>query len=406
MNLTELRARLAAITDELRAMDTAATAAGTDFTPEQNVAFDALIAERTTVESGIATAVADEARAEARRVERKAVATAALAAHGTAGTTEVGDAARNAAPAVHVKRSPFEVLEDRSLHGAALERALVDSNLRAIEGRDVGGADNERHFERVLKRHVEDTRWASNILGRSKPAYAAAWAKLGTGREATMSEEERAAMTVGTNTAGGYLVPTHLDPTLLITNAGSSNIMRQHARQVTLTEGNVWHGVTTAGATASWDAEATEVSDDTAAVASEGITVNKPQAFIQASIEAFADIAGLTSDVMMEFADARDRLEGSGHMTGLGSSNQPLGLFTAINASASLQVVSTTAAVIGEVDVHALYRALPIRLPQRFVRSQPALQPGDQAPRHGRQLQLHRRPDSAGRVADPRSRAA
>jgi HK97 family phage major capsid protein len=265
------------------------------------------------------------------------------------------------APNFNPSRDPFAVLEDRSLHGAPLTRALVDANLRAVEGKVVGGEGNERHFEQVLKRHAGNTRWAHTILARQRPEYASGFAKLVTGRGDLLDPEERAAMAVGTNTAGGHLVPTHLDPTLMLTNAGSSNIMRQHARVVTLIEGNVWNGVTTAGVTASWDAELTEVSDDSPAVAKVSITVNKPQAFIQASIEAFEDITGLTSDVLMLFADARDRLEGAGHMTGTGSSNQPKGLFTAINASASLQVTSTTAAVIGEVDIHALYRALPVR---------------------------------------------
>ena len=44
-----------------------------------------------------------------------------------------------------------------------------------------------------------------------------------------------------------------------------------------------------------------------------------------------------------------------------GSTTAPLGLFTAINASASLKTTSTTAAVIGEVDLGALYTALPVR---------------------------------------------
>jgi HK97 family phage major capsid protein len=145
-------------------------------------------------------------------------------------------------------------------------------------------------------------------------------------------------MAVGTNTAGGYLVPTHLDPTLLITNSGSSNVMRQHAKVVTLTEGSVWHGVTTAGVTASWDGELVEVSDDTPAVATASITAYKAQSLVAASVDAFQDIAGLTQDVLELFADAKDRLEGAAHMTGSGS--QPQGLFTVINASSSLQTTS------------------------------------------------------------------
>jgi HK97 family phage major capsid protein len=81
---------------------------------------------------------------------------------------------------------------------------------------------------------------------------------------------------------------------------------------------------------------------------------------VQASFEAFQDIAGLQSDVMMLFADARDRLEGAAHATGSGSA-QPKGIVTALDASTSVEITSTTAATIGEVDVHALYRGVPIR---------------------------------------------
>ena len=346
MTLAELRARLEAIFEELRAIDT--EAGDTALTDEQNTAFDALVTERGEVEARIG---AEERRAE----QRDALARVPEQRR------EPGDGARRPVPEVIVRDDPFAVLEDRSLRGLALERALVDANLRAIEHRDVGGTDNEQHFERLIRQHGSDTRWAENILARQRPEYSSGFSKLITGRAMLMSDEERAALGVVTSTQGGALVPTHLDPSLMLTNAGSSNVMRQYARIVTLTEGYIWNGVTTAGVTASWDADLTEVSDDTPAVARVSITVNKPQSFIQASIEAFEDIAGLTSDVLMLFGDARDRLEGAGHMTGTGSSNQPKGLFTAINASASLQVTSTTAATIGEVDVHALYRAVPVR---------------------------------------------
>jgi len=168
-------------------------------------------------------------------------------------------------------------------------------------------------------------------------------------------------MNVGANTNGGYLVPTHLDPTLILTNAGSANALRSAGtRKVTLTQGSVWNGATTDGVTGSWDGELVEVSDDSPTVGRQSITVYKGTAYVQASVEAFEDIANLQSDVLALFGDARDRMEGAAQATGSGS-GQPLGLFTAINASASLRVTSTTAATIGEVDIHALYRAVPQR---------------------------------------------
>jgi HK97 family phage major capsid protein len=261
---------------------------------------------------------------------------------------------------VHPVRRPVRRPHRQVAARARAERALVDANIRAVEGRDVGGADNERHFEGLLRRHESDHRWASNLLARSRPEYLGGFSKLMTGRGDLMTEEERAAMAVGTATAGGALVPTHLDPTLMLTNAGTSNVIRGISRVVTLTTGNVWHGVTTAGVTASWDGELTEVSDDSPAVAAVSVSTIQAQSLVQASIAAFQDIDGLTSDVMMLFADARDRLEGAAHATGSGT-GQPKGIFTAVHASASLQVTSTTAAAIGLVDLHTLYRTLPVR---------------------------------------------
>ena len=177
-----------------------------------------------------------------------------------------------------------------------------------------------------------------------------------------LSAEERAALAVGTNTQGGYLVPTFLDPTIILTNSGSSNAIRAISRVVTLTQGNTWNGVTSAGVTASWDGELTEVSDDTPSVANAQVPTYAAKALVQASIEAFEDIDGLASDVLMLFADARDRLEGAAHATGSGS-GQPTGIFTAITGSQ--MVTSTTAATIGLVDLQAVKRAVPVRFRNR-----------------------------------------
>lgn len=277
-----------------------------------------------------------------------------------------GDGARRA-PNFIPDRDPFAILEDRGSSISNLparRRAMADSALRAVEDWDLGGSENEAHFERTVKEHVRKSPdWVLNWIGRSREEYASGWAKLMTEPNGmTLTAEERAAVAVGTNTQGGYLVPTHLDPTLILTNSGSANIMRGLASVSTLSQaqGNTWHGVTTAGVTASWDAEATEVSDDSPSFGTVGISTYKPQALVQATIEAFEDIAGLTSDVMMLFADARDRLEGAAHMVGTGS-GQPKGIFVALDASTTVEITSTTAAVIGEVDVHALYKGVPQR---------------------------------------------
>ncbi|HEX6968610.1 MAG TPA: phage major capsid protein [Micromonosporaceae bacterium] len=337
------RKRLAEIEAELRSIHEAA--GESPFNDEQQSRWDELIAERSQVEETIRK---DEER---RQVVRN------LAAR--PGSTDDGDGVRGGAPNVGIKADPFEALRYGG-YGVSRQQ-LVDANLRAAEHR-IGDGDMQRHFEQVLRRHAGDTRWAANILARSHPDYVSAFSKLVTGRAAFLTDDEkRAAMAVGTNTAGGYLVPTHLDPTLILTNAGTSNVIRSISRVVTLTDGaNIWHGVSTAGATASWDAELTEVSDDTPAFASVSIPVHSAKALVQASIEAFEDISGISTDAVMILNDARDRLEGAAHATGSGS-GQPTGIFTALDANTNVEVISTTAATIGLVDIHGLYRSVPVR---------------------------------------------
>jgi HK97 family phage major capsid protein len=339
------RERLSAIEAELRSIHEAAGDAS--LSGEAQIRWDALSAERETVQAAIAR---DEAR-------RAAVETFAA----RPAQSEGGDGAVRSAPNVNVRRDPFDLLESRGQGMAPREfsRAVVDSVARANEDRDIT-PENAAHFERIVRRHSSDRSWALGILARSRPEYESGWAKLMCGRSELLTMEERAAMSVGSNTNGGYLLPTHLDPTIILTNSGSSNVIRGISRTVTLTEGTTWNGVTSAGVTASWDGELVEVSDDSPTMGRVSIPTIVAQGFVQASIAAFDDISNLGSDVMMMFADARDRLEGAAHASGTGS-GQPKGIVTALAASSGVCIVSTTAAVIGEVDIHSLYRNVPVR---------------------------------------------
>ncbi len=236
-----------------------------------------------------------------------------------------------------------------------------DAIVRSIEGRDI----DPTSARQILKRHsgMGDLDWARNLAVRASDAYESGWIKLMTGRQHDLSAEERAAVAVGTNTQGGFLAPTHLDPTLIITNTGSRNAIRNIARVVTLTSGSVWHGVSTAGVTASWDGELVEVSDDSPSFTGPSVTTYQAQALVQASFAALED-TGFANDILMLFSDARDRLEGAAHCTGTGS-GQPTGIFTAIDATSSREFTSTTAATIGLVDLQTLRRGVGVRFRER-----------------------------------------
>jgi HK97 family phage major capsid protein len=296
-----------------------------------------------------AEALAYEDRVEAMR-------SADIATEPATGQTEVQ---RRRGPEVKGNIDPFEILRGNTHHMGEQEivRAVRDANLKALEEFEMPkGYDGSA--ETMIRRHAKDISWGKNLLGRMTPDYIHAFEKVSTGRGELMTDVERAAIAVGTNTAGGYLVPTHLDPTLILTNAGAKDVVRGMSRVVTLTGGaNRWNGVTTAGSTASWDAELTEVSDDTPPIAPVQIPVFSAKSLIQASIESFEDITGLTADVQMLLQDSRIRLEAAAHMTGNGTT-QPCGIFTALDANTNVEISLTTGSTFTRADLAAVTNAL------------------------------------------------
>ncbi|GMU79752.1 MAG: hypothetical protein AMXMBFR46_25420 [Acidimicrobiia bacterium] len=230
----------------------------------------------------------------------------------------------------------------------------------------------------LVERDGEDrelmARWA---LATSSPHYASAFRKMLRDPQAGHLEFDareiaawqdaqsvRRSLVVGTTTSGGFMVPAHLDPAVLLTSAGSTNVLRQIARVEVLAEGNTWKGVSSAGVTASYDAELAEVSDDSPTLAQPSVPVHTGRAFVGASIEMVQDAADLDAQVMRLFVDARDTLEGAKFMLGSGT-GEPRGIFTALDANTNVEITSTTAATIGLVDLQTVYRSVPSRFRPR-----------------------------------------
>jgi HK97 family phage major capsid protein len=162
-----------------------------------------------------------------------------------------------------------------------------------------------------------------------------------------------------TTTAGGFAVPVELDTTLLITNAGRVNPVRRLA-DVRQTAGNVVEFINTAGITAGYGAEVTEASDNAPVLAQPTANVEKAFAFVPFSIEIGSDWANFQSDMARAFTDAKDDLEATKFLKGLGhGSNEPQGLIAVGGATA---IVSTgTTAVVGAQDLYNLRQALSER---------------------------------------------
>lgn len=222
----------------------------------------------------------------------------------------------------------------------------------------------------VLTKHVQrdSGRATDMVLATTSPLYGEAFTKIirSEGQMAALSTEEQQAISRAmslTDSAGGFLIPTQLDPNVILTANGSVNQVRQIARVVNVT-GDTWTGITSAGVTASWDAEATQVSDDSPTLASPTIPVYKGQAYVQASHEITADAPTLANDIAQMVAFEKDRLESVAFVTGSGS-GEPTGIITALVASSPTVIVnSATTDTFALADVYALDSALPARFAQ------------------------------------------
>lgn len=265
-------------------------------------------------------------------------------------------------------RNPWNLGEVRTFgrepHELAAE--LRGRALSAIEQMPGASARVREAATQIIERDDDPkSTLARHALLTSSPEYLRAWSKLARNEAHLLTGEEARAMTEVramslTDNAGGYLVPFQLDPTVIITSAGSRNDIRMFARQVVAT-GDVWHGVSSGAVSWSWDGEAAEVSDDSTTLGQPAIKNHKAQGFVPISIEAFEDAANVTQEVGRLLAFGKDTLEAEVFITGLGDgSNQPKGLITAL-AGTSAEVAPATPETFALADIYGVHGALPAR---------------------------------------------
>lgn len=207
-----------------------------------------------------------------------------------------------------------------------------------------------------------DTALPELVLATTSPEYAKAFTKVvrSKGQLAALDSGEQRALSRAmslTDANGGFAVPFQLDPNVILTANGSFNQVRQIARVVTAT-GDVWHGISSAGVTGSWDAEAEEVSDDSPTLVQPAIPVHKGAVFVAQSFEVEQD-AGLAGEIARMIAFEKDRMESVAFVTGSGV-GQPTGIVTALTGTSSV-ITSTTEDTLAVGDVYKLDSALPAR---------------------------------------------
>lgn len=267
-------------------------------------------------------------------------------------------------------RNPWDLAEVRHW-GRDPDEVNQELRSRALCAIEKMPGANDRIREsgtRILERWDDRNSYiAKLVLHTSSPAYMRAWCKKARDPQgADFTNEERIAWQQAeaframslSDSAGGYLVPFQLDPTVIITGDISVSEIRRVARQVVAT-GDVWNGVSSGAVSWSWDAEAAEVSDDSTTFAQPSIPIYTARGFVPISMEALADEANVTATVAELLAEGRTDLEAAAFVTGSGV-GQPTGIVTALTGTASELTAAGTAAFILD-DLYTVHGSLGAR---------------------------------------------
>jgi HK97 family phage major capsid protein len=176
-------------------------------------------------------------------------------------------------------------------------------------------------------------------------------------------EESRAVLEMRaaslTDASGGYGVPVTLDSSIILTGQGYLNPIRQISRQITITS-DVWSGVSSAGVSWSFDAEAAAVSDDAPTLAQPSITPAQARGFIPYSIQIGEDYPSFAAEFGQLLAEGYDYLQATAFITGSGT-NAPKGILTALDANTNVEVTPTTDGTFTATDIDKVWTELPDR---------------------------------------------
>ena len=339
----EIRTRQAAIRADLDALE-----AKEEATDDDHVRSDALLQEWDELVTELEPLAAREERIAAVRAAMKQEQSREATSNETGPELIV----RN-------KRDPFEDLQSvrMGITPAAEIRSRALSVIESYAERDDHFAIDHDAAEQATRMVTKGgakfgTAVARQMLITGSPEYLASFEQY---LQDPAGYQARAAMSL-TPANGGYLVPFTLDPTIILTNAGSANPYRQYAT-VKTTATNDWNGVTSAGVSAEWTAEGTEAADASPTVGQLKITPQKADAYLFGSYEVLGD-SDFAAQLPELLADAKDRIEETAFAVGTGT-GQPKGIITAGTTTAA--AAGTAATGPGTADVYTLMAALPAR---------------------------------------------
>ena len=250
-------------------------------------------------------------------------------------------------------------------------RGVKDQALRANERADFLPDSAKAHMERTIRSDDDPggllARYTVETANRDYFRAFATWMRdpISGGHEWSPKERDAVkrvrqlerAMSIGTTTAGGFLVPYELDPSILISSTGAVSPLRQLARQAT-TAFNEKRFVTSLGVTATWTPEATEQTDDSPALLQPAIVCKKGQAFIPVSFELYED-SDIAQQLGAVLADAKNVHESLSFT--LTQSNGPTGIVSSILTAPGANIIATGSNVLAQGDLYVNQAALPPR---------------------------------------------
>lgn len=345
--LENLRALRAGIEAALRALNDAA--GDGDLTAEQTEKWNALD---------------EEHRATAERVEREERSARVRESRQRWQSTQFG-----------TQVEPFDGRDIRSMQrGELRDKAMkvLDSREHTEHLDERARAQVQERVARMLRTHnrnFDGAAVARLMLATENEHYRSAFMRYcAHGNAAVFTpEESRAVRQVQeiramslTDAAGGYGVPVLIDPTIILTAQGHPNDFFEISRVENITN-DEWKGVSSAGATSYWTTEGTAITDGSPTLAQPTVPTKRITTYVEYSFEIGGDYPGFASEMSMVTGESHNEKLVEGFTTGLGTTAQPTGIVTALEAAAGSQVAVTTDGELNPEDLYKLWDALPIR---------------------------------------------
>lgn len=346
---TEALARMSKIGDDIDAITKAAS--GREFTPAENDRFEALCVELNARQHEYLGLEREEREIRQGRLQESRAKYKTVQVGSTSGRETPTDLVRAGA------------------------REIRDGVMRSMESRDARHltAEQREHVESLIDSQTENVqgdKLGRYILAADTPAYRSAWQKYVSEGTPVFSPEEsvavgnvraaQRAMSIGTPSAGGFAVPSLIDPSVFVTSGGSEDdiLSLSNVKQITTDK---WIGLSAGHVSWTWQAEAAEVTDNSPTLAQPEVPVHRADGFVPFSIEVGMDWPNFAADMSVLLATGFQELVIEGLTVGT-NTNGPAGLVPSLDALTSpANLVVTTAGTLGAGDLYNLYANLPAK---------------------------------------------